>query len=92
MLLTDAPQREADMDVRWTFRRLGKDRLERVVVGDPDPTTDPDTTTGYRECRFEWADEISRTMTLPWRCTRELGHQGQHIAGTGERVAAVRGS
>jgi hypothetical protein len=31
-------------------------------------------------------------MTLPWRCTRELGHQGQHIAGTGECVAAVRDS
>jgi hypothetical protein len=92
MLITDAPQREADMDVRWKFRRLGQDGLERVVVGDPDPTSDPGTTNGYRECRFEWADEISRTMTLPWRCTRELGHQGQHIAGTGERVAAVRGS
>jgi hypothetical protein len=28
-------------------------------------------------------------MTLLWCCTRELGHQGQHIAGTGEHVAAV---
>jgi hypothetical protein len=77
------------MDVRLKFQRLGQDELERVAVGDPDPTSDPDTANEYRECRFEWADKISRTMTLPWCCTRELGHQGQHIAGTGEHVAAV---
>jgi hypothetical protein len=47
---------------------------------------------GYRERRFEWADEISRTMTLPWCRTGKLGHQGQHIAGTGECDAAVRDS
>jgi hypothetical protein len=80
------------MDVRWKFQRLGQDELERVAVGDPDPTSDPGTAKGYRTCRFEWVDEISRTMTLPWRCTRELGHQGQHIAGTGEYVAAVQAS
>jgi hypothetical protein len=83
------------MDVRWKFQRLGQDELEPVAVGDPDPTSPtshPGTAKGYRTCRFEWVDEISRTMTLPWRCTRELGHQGQHIAGTGECVAAVRDS
>jgi hypothetical protein len=83
------------MDVRWKFQRLGQDDLERVAVGDPDPTSptsDPGTAKGYRTCRFEWVDEISRTMTLPWRCTRELGHQGQHIAGTGQCVAVVRDS
>lgn len=80
------------MDVQWKFRRLGQDGLERVVVGDPDPTSDSGTANRYRECRFEWTDEISRTMTLPWCCTRELGHQGQHIAGTGECDAAVRDS
>jgi hypothetical protein len=79
------------MDVRWKLPRLGQNELEHVAVGDPDPTSHPGTANEYRECRFEWADEISRTMTLPWRCTRELGHQGQHIAGTGECVAAMRG-
>jgi hypothetical protein len=79
------------MDVRWKFPRLGDYELECVAVGDPDPTSHPGTTNGYQACRFGWS-EISRTMTLPWRCTRELGHQGQHIAGTGERVAAVRSS
>jgi hypothetical protein len=28
-------------------------------------------------------------LILPWACTRELDHQGQHLAGTGEWVAAV---
>lgn len=52
------------MDVRWKFQRLGQDELERVAVGDPDPTSDPDTANEYRKCRFEWADQISRTMRL----------------------------
>jgi hypothetical protein len=71
-------------------RRLSHDELEHVLVGDPDPTSHPGKADGYRECEFEWADEISRTFILLWSCTRELGHQGQHIAGTGEWVAAVR--
>lgn len=79
---------ETDMDVRWDFRRLGKDELERVAVGDPDPTSDPGTANGHQACRFEWS-EISQTLILLWCCTRELGHQNQHVAGTGERVAAV---
>jgi hypothetical protein len=91
MSLTDAPQWEADMDVRWKFRRLGHDELERVAVGDPDPTSDPGRANGYQACRFEWS-EISQTLILLWCCTRELGHQGQHVAGTGECVAAVRGT
>jgi hypothetical protein len=84
------------MDVRWKFSTasreagcLGQDELEHVAVGDPDPTSDPGTANGYRECGFEWADETSQTLILPWSCTRELGHQGQHIAGTGEWVVAV---
>ncbi len=84
------------MNVHWKFRHrqsrsgsLGRDELEHVAVGDPDPTSDPGTANGYRACRFEWADETSQTLILPWSCTRELGHQGQHIAGTGEWVAAV---
>ena len=67
------------------------DELERVAVGDPDPTSDPGTANGYQACRFEWS-EISQTLNLLWCCTRELGHQGQHVAGTGECVAAVRGT
>lgn len=76
------------MDVRWDFRRLGQDEPEDVVVGDPDPTSDPGRANGHQACRFEWS-EISQTLILLWCCTRELGHQNQHVAGTGERVAAV---
>jgi hypothetical protein len=91
-----APKVDVDMDVRWEAlnRRprsgnLGRDELGHVAVGDPDPTSVPSTSNGYRNCRFEWTEKVSRTMTLLWSCTRELGHQGQHIAGTGEWVAAV---
>lgn len=84
------------MDLQRTFwhrqlrsRNSGQDDLERTAVGDPDPTAEPGTANGYRICRFEWVDETSQTLILPWSCTRVLGHQGQHLAGTGERVAAV---
>ena len=40
-------------------------------------------------CGFEWTEQASRTLTLLWLCTREPGHPGQHLAGTGESVAAV---
>lgn len=87
------------MDDRWWkfWRRqpssgaLGQDEPEHdelghVAAGDPDPST----ASGYRTCGFTWTDETSTpTLILPWLCTRELGHQGQHIAGTGEEVAAV---
>ena len=80
------------MDLRWKFCRLGQGELQRVAVGDPDFTSDAGMANGPgKKCRFEW-DEISRTLTLPWCCTRELGHQGQHIAGTDEGVTAVRDS
>ncbi|MGH3961947.1 MAG: hypothetical protein ACRDRY_01635 [Pseudonocardiaceae bacterium] len=84
------------MDLRWKFwhRQLRsgnseQDELERISVGDPDPTSYPGAVNGARACRFEWADEASQTLILPWSCTRVLGHRGQHLAGTGERVAAV---
>ena len=80
------------MDARWKCHRLDHDELQRVAVGDPDPTLDAGMADGFRKCRLEWAEEISRSLTLLWCCTRELGHQGQHIAGTGEWVAAVRDS
>jgi hypothetical protein len=67
----------------------GQDWLDHVGVGDPDPTSDPGAVNGNLTCRFEWVDEASQTLILHWSCTRELGHQGQHVAGTGERVAAV---
>lgn len=83
------------MNRHWTFRHRqqtsgspGQDQLEHVAVGDPDPTSDG-TASGYRACRFEWVDKTSQTLLLPWSCTRKLGHQGQHLAGTGESVAAV---
>jgi hypothetical protein len=84
------------MDVRWRLwcgqprsASPGQDWLGHVVVGDPDPTTNLGTASGYQTYWFEWADETSHTLILPWSCTRKLGHPGQHLAGTGERVAAV---
>lgn len=65
------------------------DELEHVAVGDQDPTSDAGTANSYPKCRFEWDDATSQTLVLRWSCTRELGHQGQHIAGTGKEVAAV---
>lgn len=85
-----------DLHLQWKFwhRQLrsgnpGQDELEHIAVGDPDPTSAPGTADGYRTCRFEWVDQTSQTLILPWSCTRVLAHQGQHLAGTGERVAAV---
>jgi hypothetical protein len=84
------------MDLQWNFWHRqprsggpGQGELDHVAVGDPDPTSDPGTASRYRVCRFEWADKTSQTLILPWSCTRELGHQGQHLAGTGEWIAAV---
>jgi hypothetical protein len=77
------------MDVRWKFWRLGQDELHHVAVGDPDPTLDAGMADGSRMCRFEW-EEISGTLILLWCCTRQQRHYGQHIAGTGECVAAVQ--
>lgn len=84
------------MDVRWRFWHRqpgsggpGQDELAQVVVGDPDPTSHTGTVNEYPTCRFEWTDDTSQTLILPWSCTRKLGHQGQHLAGTGEQVAAV---
>lgn len=85
------------MVVQWKFWHrqprsgsLSQDELAHVAVGDPDPTSDPPgKSNGYRKCRFEWADETSQSWVLPWYCTREPQHQGQHLAGTGEWVAAV---
>jgi hypothetical protein len=71
--------------------RLGQDELEHVAVGDPDPTANSRTSNGYRRCCSAWTDEIG-TLILHWSCTRERGHQGQHLAGTGEWVAAARDS
>lgn len=84
------------MDLRWKFwhcqlrsRRLGQDTMDHVSVGDLDPTADLGTVNRYQTCQFTWADEPAHNLVLPWTCTRKLGHQGQHLAGTGEWVAAV---
>ena len=65
--------------------RPSQDEFEHIAVGDPDPGP------VHRDqiCGFDWEDEISPCFVLLWRCTREQGHHGQHVAGTGERVAAV---
>jgi hypothetical protein len=70
---------------------MGKDELRHIVVGDLDPTADlPSKVSGHPiNCGFEWADETSQSLTLLWSCTRAPGHLGQHLAGTGEWVAAV---
>lgn len=70
---------------------MTQDELRHIVVGDPDPTVNLSSKVNGHpiNCRFEWADETSPTLTLLWFCTRELGHPGQHVAGTGEWVAAV---
>ena len=80
------------MDVQWKLwrrppgsGRLSPDDLEHVAVDDPDPGT----AHGYRTCRFGWTDDTSPTLILSWSCTRQRGHPGQHLAGTGDRVAAV---
>jgi hypothetical protein len=72
-----------------TSGSLDPDELHQVAIGDPDPTADLGTTTSYRPCGFKWVDETSPTLHLHWSCSRELGHPGQHLAGTGESVAAV---
>lgn len=90
-------QWEAGMDVVrkfWHCRArsdsLGQDdELEHIVVGDPDPTSDAGTAQRLRRCGFEWLDASLHPLVLRWSCTRELGHRGQHIAGTGENVAAI---
>jgi hypothetical protein len=73
-------------------RAMGEDDLRHIVVGDPDPTPNsPSKVHEHPDCRcgFEWTDEASQNLTLLWSCTREPGHPGQHLAGTGEWVAAV---
>jgi hypothetical protein len=75
---------------RATSDSLGQDdKLGHVAVGDPDPTADTSTAKRSRRCEFEWLDASAQSLVLRWSCTRELGHRGQHIAGTGEEVAAV---
>lgn len=65
------------------------DPLDHIIVGNPDPTSGHDKDSGHRECGFEWFDDTCLTLVLRWQCTRESGHPGQHLAGTGHRVAAV---
>lgn len=65
------------------------DPLGHIIVGSPDPTSDLYKDSGYRGCGFEWFDDTSMTLVLRWQCTRESGHPGQHLAGTGHRVTAV---
>jgi hypothetical protein len=65
------------------------DPLGHIIVGSLDPTSDLDKNNGYRECGFEWFDDTCLALVLRWQCTREWGHPGQHLAGTGNWVAAV---
>lgn len=65
------------------------DPLGHIIVGSPDPTLDVYRENDYRGCEFEWFDDTCLTLVLRWQCTRESGHPGQHLAGTGHWVAAV---
>jgi hypothetical protein len=65
------------------------DSLDHIIVGNPDPTSDLYRGKGYRECGFEWFDDTCLTLVLRWQCTRESDHPGQHLAGTGYKVAAL---
>lgn len=65
------------------------DPLCHIIVGNPDPTSDLDKYNDYRRCGFEWFDDTCLTLILRWQCTRQSGHPGQHLAGTGHWVAAV---
>jgi hypothetical protein len=84
------------MHIPWKLRHRpprntspGQDWLGQVVVGDPDPTSDPRAGKGDLTCQFAWDRDVSSTLVLSWCCTRKWGHSGQHLAGTGEWVAAV---
>ena len=70
---------------------MGEDELRHIVVGDPDPTPDSSSNVDGHppRCGFDWTEGTPQTLTLRWFCTREPGHPGQHLAGTGENVAAV---
>ena len=68
------------------------DPLVHIIVGNPDPTSDFYQDNGYWECGVEWFDDTCPTLVLRWQCTRESGHPGQHLAGTGHGVAAVHPS
>jgi hypothetical protein len=68
------------------------DLLGHIIVGNPDPTSDLYKGNGYRGCGFVWFDDTCLTLVLRWQCTRESGHPGQHLAGTGHWVAAVHRS
>jgi hypothetical protein len=68
------------------------DPLGHIIVGNPDPTLGLYEDSGYRKCGFEWFDDTCVTLVLRWQCTREHGHPGQHLAGTGHTVAAAHSS
>ena len=68
---------------------LCQDVLEGAAAGALDFVSDPDTADGRGNCQFVWVEEISQTLSVPWCCTRKLGHQGQHLASTGQWIAAV---
>jgi hypothetical protein len=66
------------------------DPFSHIVVGSADPTAYLSRKdSNYRECWFEWWDDTLPTLVLRWQCTRESGHAGHHLAGTGYSVAAV---
>jgi hypothetical protein len=87
------------MVTRWKFPRLQRlsnklapHQLDHIAVGNPDRTSQGGADHGRQMCRFEWSDELSPTFIVPWVYTREHGHCDQHVAGTGEWVAAVQGA
>lgn len=69
--------------------KLNHHKLAHITVGDPDPTTHHSADNEPALCQFQWTAQLSPVFGLLWTCTRDQSHQGPHIAGTGDWVAAV---
>lgn len=78
--VTDAATYRKGAVQALVIEAIEADRAQREAnpfsVGDPDPTPD-----GENNCEAVSPEN--------WFCTWPEGHPGQHVAGTGERIAAV---
>lgn len=65
---------------------VSDDPLAVVRPGDPDPFLGR-----AGSCGFRWFDHLDEPgLDQPWRCLRDPGHLGQHIATSpGSHVAAT---
>lgn len=80
----DAPDWTLTRDGDWSEHAPGSPDYNPGLhgrVGDPDPTVKPET-------RFEACPATKGSLYI-YCCTREKGHDGQHIAGDGTTVVAT---